>query len=234
MRILAVGAHPDDVEFGCAPVLIQDVRRGHEVKVLVLSRGEAASSGTPKEREAEARAAARLMGAAIDFPAGLPDPGGDCHIQYSPANSIFIAREIRAYRPQVVLAPLPDENQHPDHAAVGKMVRDGARIARYGGLEDLSGLEGHAIDALYFYAITQVFTREPDVVIDVSAVHAEWVAAMECHRSQMATRNYVDLVLARARAAGAAIGVEYAVGLWANDPIRLGSLGDVTLSSRYF
>ena len=50
----------------------------------------------------------------------------------------------------------------------------------------------------------------------------------------MKTRNYLDLVLSRARTLGTAIGVEYAVGLWLNDPIRVGSLGDLPLSSRYF
>jgi hypothetical protein len=50
----------------------------------------------------------------------------------------------------------------------------------------------------------------------------------------MKTRNYLDLVMSRARTLGAAVGVEYAVGLWLNDPIRVGSLGDLPLSSRYF
>jgi hypothetical protein len=50
----------------------------------------------------------------------------------------------------------------------------------------------------------------------------------------MKTRNYVDLVILRARTLGAAVGVEYAAGLWLNDPIRLESLGDIPLSSRYF
>ena len=59
MNILAVGAHPDDIEFGCAHALIQEVRKGNHVKVLVLSRGEAGSNGTPEAREGEARAAHR-------------------------------------------------------------------------------------------------------------------------------------------------------------------------------
>jgi bacillithiol biosynthesis deacetylase BshB1 len=234
MKILAVGAHPDDVEFGCAPVVIQEIRRSHEVKIIVTSRGEAASSGTPEEREQEARAAAALMGAKIEFLSYFLDRGGDCHIQYHPEGSIELAREIRSFRPEVVLAPNIDENQHPDHASVGKMVRDGARIARYGGLKELQALPKHAIGNLYYYSITQVFTEPPDVVIDVTSAHERWVAAMKCHRTQMATRDYVEMVSARARATGAAIGVEYAIGLWVNDPIRLESLGDIAQSSRHF
>lgn len=230
MKILAVGAHPDDVEFGCAPILIQEVRNGHEARILVTSKGEAASAGTPEERAQEARDAARTIGAAIQF----LEMGGDCHIQHNTANSMAIAREIRRFKPDVILAPHLGENQHPDHSAVGKNVRDAARLARFGGLEDLEELPPHPITSLYFYTITQVFVDPPQLVVDVTATREAWQAAIECHKSQMRTRNYLDLVMARARTLGAAVGVDYAAGLWLNDPIRVGSLGDLHLSSRYF
>jgi N-acetylglucosamine malate deacetylase 1 len=230
MKILAVGAHPDDVEFGCAPILIQEVRNGHEARILVTSKGEAASAGTPEERAQEARDAARVMGAAIQF----LELGGDCHIENNTANAMTLAREIRRFKPDVVLAPHLGENQHPDHAAVGKIVRDGARLARYGGLQDLEDLPPHPITSLYYYTITQVFVDPPQLAVDVSAAREAWEAAIQCHKSQMKTRNYLDLVMSRARTMGAAVGVDYAVGLWLNDPIRVGSLGDLPLSSRYF
>ena len=231
MKILAVGAHPDDVEFGCAPVLIQEVRNGHEARILVTSKGEAASAGTPEERVQEAREAARIIGAAIQF----LELGGDCHIVHNPATSLALALEIRRFKPDVILAPHLGENQHPDHSAVGKSVRDAARLARYGGLQDLEELPPHPITSLYYYTITQVVVdRPPELVIDVSAARDAWEAAIQCHTSQMKTRNYADLVISRARTLGAFIGVEYAVGLWLNDPVRLASLGDVSLSSRHF
>ena len=230
MRILAVGAHPDDVEFGCAPILIQEVRNGHEARILVTSKGEAASAGDPEQRAQEARDAARIIGAAIQF----LELGGDCHIQHTPANAMTLAREIRRFKPDVVLAPHLGENQHPDHTAVGKIVRDAARLARYGGLQDLEELAPHPITSLFYYTITQLFIGPPEVVVDVSGAREAWEAAIQCHRSQMKSRNYLDLVISRARTLGAAIGVEYAVGLWPNDPIRVGSLADLPLSSRYF
>jgi N-acetylglucosamine malate deacetylase 1 len=231
MNILAVGAHPDDVEFGCAPVLIQEIAAGHKVHILVCSKGEAASSGTPEERAGEVRDAAKVIGATADF----LDLGGDCRIESTAGSRTRMAAEIRKFQPQVVLAPLTDENQHPDHAAVGRLVRDAARLARYAGFEDLKPLPPHSIGQLYYYSITQVTTdRAPDIVIDVGPVREKWEAAIACHRSQMGTRGYRELVLARARMLGASIGVDYAAALWANDPIRLKSLADVTLTSRYF
>ena len=50
-KILAIGPHPDDVEFGCSALLIKEVKKGNKIKILVLSRGEAGTKGTPEIRE---------------------------------------------------------------------------------------------------------------------------------------------------------------------------------------
>lgn len=231
MKILAVGPHPDDVEFGCAPLLIQEIQNGHEAQILVLSKGEAGTSGTPEERASEARAAAGVIGAAIEF----LDLGGDCHLRRTPENSIALARQIRRFQPDIVLAPHLDENQHPDHSVVGAMVRDATRLARYGGLEELRAVAPHSIHNLYYYSITQSFGGPaPDIVIDVSAVEASWEAAMLCHKTQMRTKGYLHLVQSRAHALGAAIGVSAAIGLWVNDPVRVRFLSDLDQSSRNY
>jgi LmbE family N-acetylglucosaminyl deacetylase len=230
MKILAVGPHPDDVEFGCAPLLIQEVRKGNHAKILVLSKGEASTSGTPEQRVQEAREAARTIGAEIDF----LELGGDCHLRHTPEASIALARQIRLYRPDIVLAPNLDENQHPDHVATACAVRDAARLARYGGLEEIRLHPAHSIGHLYFYSITQSFGAQPDIVIDTSDVEEQWEAAMLCHQTQMKTKSYLDLVRARARFLGSAIGTQSAVGLWISDPIRVQSISDLALSSRNY
>jgi bacillithiol biosynthesis deacetylase BshB1 len=234
-RILAVGAHPDDVEFGCGAILIKEISRGHAVTVLNLTRGEAGSKGTPEERRREAEAAAAVMGARLEF----AELGGDCHLEHSPENSMTIARVLRRVRPHILLAPSPDENQHPDHARTARLVRDAARLARYGGLRDLQADPPHSIDALYFYDITGSGSGAPPpgpakIVVDISGVFAAWKAAMVCHASQMQTRNYVELLIARSRALGEEIGVEHAMAVWANDPVRLEGLTDLTGSGRRF
>lgn len=228
MNILAIGAHPDDIEFGCAHVLLLETKAGNRVKHLVLSRGEAGSSGTPASREDEARAAAKGIGAEIEF----LDFGGDCHMENTPENAIRLAAEIRKYRPAIVLAPHTDENQHPDHAISGKMTRDACRFARYSGLQDLA-LPAHSVQALYFYTITVDYGRPP-VMIDISSVVKDWEAAMACHQSQMRTRGYADLRLSAARNLGLSIGTEYAAGLFPNDPIRLAKVSDLDRSSRHY
>lgn len=234
-RILAVGAHPDDVEFGCGGILIKEVVRGNAVTVLNLSRGESASHGTAGERQREAAAAAARMGTALE----LLELDGDGRLEDHPRNALAIARAIRRLRPHVLLAPSPDENQHPDHARAGRLTRDAARLARYGGLKDLDPLPPHAIDALYFYDVTgtgagAALLHLPKVIVDVSAVFETWRAAMECHASQMRTRDYVDLQVTRSRALGAGIGVAHAMAVWASDPIRLEGLTDLGGSGRRY
>jgi N-acetylglucosamine malate deacetylase 1 len=229
MNILAIGAHPDDIEFGCAHVLIQEARRGNRVKLLVLSRGEASSHGTPESREAEAHAAAELIQAEIEF----LDFAGDCHLAPTHENAFAIAQQIREFQPAIVLAPHTGENQHPDHTVAGNLARDACRYARYGGLADLKSPAPHAVSALYYYTITQT-PSDPNIVVDISDVVVEWEAAMRCHASQMRTRSYADLRLSAARNLGLSIGVEYAAGFYANDPVRVAALSEIKLSSRHF
>jgi len=217
MNILAIGAHPDDIEFGCAPVLIQEIDRGHRVKMLVLSRGEAGSSGSPEERERESLAAAKLMGAAVEF----LDFGGDCRMEYHPANALRLAMEVRKERPGVVLAPNPEENQHPDHSVVGRLVRDACRLARYGGLDELKQFAPHPVGALLYYNITLHVGRRPDVVVDVTGAVEKWETVMRCHQTQLRAKSYLELQLTAARLLGLSAGVGYAIGLLANDPIRV-------------
>ncbi|MDO8663509.1 MAG: PIG-L family deacetylase [Candidatus Wildermuthbacteria bacterium] len=230
MKILAIGAHPDDVEFGCAPILIKEAEKGNKVKIFCLSLGEAGSAGTPKERKQEAMEASKVIGAEIAF----LDMGGDCHIEYTPVNSIKLAKIIREEKPNIILAPDTNENQHPDHSAAGKLTRDASRLARYGGLEELKSLAVHKIDQLYYYPITQFFGAKPNILIDVSQVHKKWTEAMECHKSQMKSKKYSEMISSWSRALGSAIGVEYAVGLKTNEPIRLDNVSDINLSSRNY
>jgi len=115
MNILAIGAHPDDVEFGAAPLLIKELKKGNQAKIVVCSLGEAGTSGTPQGRKKEAMDAAKVVGAEIEF----LNLGGDCHIEYNPQNGFKIAAILRKYKPNIVLAPSLMENQHPDHGRTG-------------------------------------------------------------------------------------------------------------------
>jgi len=230
-KILAIGAHPDDIEFGgAAALLIKEVQKGSQAKAVVCSLGEAGTNGTPQGRKKESINAAKIIGAEIEF----LEMGGDCHIEYKPQNSIKIAKVIRQYKPNIVLAQSLSHNQHPDHKNLTLVVRDACRLARYGGLKELKKLPVHKISALYFYGSSAEWDKKPDIVIDVTDIHSKWEKTMLAHTSQMKTRGYLNLVNSKAVALGASIGVKYAIGLWTNDPVRLDNLSDLSLSSRNY
>jgi LmbE family N-acetylglucosaminyl deacetylase len=230
--LLAFGAHPDDIEFGCGGVIARETQSGQCAHLVVCSKGESATRGTPRQRMAEARAAARLLGAGIEF----ADLGGDAHFEESLSHVLTLARLIRQHAPAVILAPTCEPNQHPDHAKLGRMVRDAARVARYGGVKELRGLPPHGVGQLLFYAVSP--GAEPSVIgrvlVDVSpeSVMTAWRAAMSAHASQMATRDYVDLQITRARLRGHEAGVGHAIALWPNDTPVFESLAPLRRAAR--
>jgi len=232
--MLVFGAHPDDIEFGCGGIVASEARAGRPVHLVVCSRGEAGSNGTPEGRTAEAMKAAKALGATL----GFIELDGDAHLEVKAAHAIKLAGIIRSVRPGVVLAPTLEPNQHPDHWRLGQMVRDATRLARYGGLAPLKTKRPHAVGQLFFYAVSP--DAEPagvhPVLIDISPkrVLAAWTKAMSAHASQLKTREYVDLQIARARVCGLRAGVGHAQPLWPNDPLVFGSLAAASRSARRF
>ena len=232
--LLAFGAHPDDIEFGCGGVIAREAAAGRAVHFVLCSRGEAGTHGTPAGRTAEAKAAARILGATVEF----LTLDGDAQLELKAAHALKLAAIIRRRRPDVVLAPTLEQNQHPDHYRLGQLVRDAARLARFGGLRPLKKLRAHAIGQLYFYAISPDAepAGQPPVLIDLSApgIVATWTKAMAAHASQLRTRNYVEFQLARARVHGMSAGLEYAQPLYPNDPLVFDSLAAVGRGARSF
>ena len=145
--LLAFGAHPDDIEFGCGGVVALETRAG---RAGALGRLLARRVGQPRHARgatrSECRAAARALGASLE----LIELDGDAHLEVKAAHAIRLAGVIRRLRPAIVLAPTPVENQHPDHSRLGRLVRDAARIARYGGVAELRELPPHAIEQLFY------------------------------------------------------------------------------------
>jgi N-acetylglucosamine malate deacetylase 1 len=232
--LLAFGAHPDDIEFGCGAVIARETQSGRKAHLVVCSRGEAGSYGTPKQRTAEAKKAAALLGATIEF----LELDGDSHLEIRAAHAIRIAAIIRRIRPGVILAPTLVENQHPDHWRLGKLVRDAARLARFGGVKELRKAAPHAIGQLFYYAVTA--DAEPrditPVLIDVSSreILRTWEAAMKAHASQVQARAYIEMQITRARLRGLRAGVEYAMALYPNDPLLFDSLAQIGCGERSF
>ena len=232
--LLAFGAHPDDIEFGCGGIIAKETRTGRTVHFVICSHGEAASHGTPKQREAEAKKSAAILGATIEF----TKLDGDAHLEVRAAHAIKLAGIIRRLQPAIVLAPSLMENQHPDHPRLGQIVRDACRLARYRGIKELRRAPPHTIEQLFYYAVTP--EAEPSnitpVFINVSAsgILKTWTAGMKAHATQVSARDYVELQLTRARLRGLRAGVGHAIALFPNDPLVFDSLAQAGWNARRF
>jgi LmbE family N-acetylglucosaminyl deacetylase len=232
--LLAFGAHPDDIEFGCGGVIAGETRASRTSHFVICSRGESATHGTPAGRVREAEKSAGILGATVEF----IELNGDAHLECAVAHTIKLAGIIRRVRPAIVLAPSLVGNQHPDHPRLGSLVRDAARLARYGGVKELRRWPSHGIGQLFYYAITP--DAEPadisPVLIDISdsPVLKMWTDSMAAHASQTSARSYMELQMTRARLNGLRCGVGHAMALFPSDPPLVDSLAVLGRGARGF
>ena len=176
LDILAVGAHPDDVELHVGGTLARMAALGYAVGVVDLTRGELGTRGTPSIRAREAAKAAMILGLTVRENLGLPD--GDVLI--TPETRLAVIRALRKHRPMIVMAPHWDE-AHPDHANAGRLV---AEAAHHAGLAKIkTGQERFRPKALLYYMLPP-YVR-PTFIVDVSAHIEQREMAIRAHQSQL-------------------------------------------------
>jgi N-acetylglucosamine malate deacetylase 1 len=221
--ILAFGAHPDDAEIGCGGLLLKLKDRGYRTGMVHLTVGEMGSRGTPAIRRQELMAAAKMLG--LDYIEALDFQ--DCRIVDDVESRLKIASIVRQQRPTIVLAPYWDGPPgrgvgHTDHLTTGYLVSHGVNFAHLRALP-LEG-EPHSVANIFYF----LFPREtpPSFVVDISDYIEPWIEVLKCHHSQFynpETERYdfVDTLVAVARARGISIGARYAQGFIATEPLKV-------------
>lgn len=221
--VLAIGAHPDDVELGVGGLVCKLCQAGYRVVIVDLTEGELASRGTVAERRTEAENAAAILGVAERENVGLPDGG----LVNTPEQRRILARFIRKYRPQVLLAPMKDD-RHPDHHAAHFLAQDANYFAGVAGVD--AGHSPYRVPHVYYYRVYGD-SSSPQFVIDVSAQMEKKLEALRAYRSQfhnpdyqgeptyVASPEFWESIQARAASLGARIGVACAEGLHIDTPV---------------
>ena len=182
LDVLAIGAHPDDVELACGGTLALLAARGRRVGILHLTRGEAGTRGTAQQRLAEAERAAAALGAAcVEF---LDCGDGGLRIGEAEENSLIAV--LRRLRPELVLGPAPTD-RHPDHGRAHRLVAAAcfyAGLARRGGLAWRDGAGSpHRPAAVFSYMQHDPFP--PSFIVDVTASWEAKLAALDAYSSQL-------------------------------------------------
>ncbi len=173
--VLAIGAHPDDVDMICGGTVSKLAARGKSVVVLDLTRGEMGSRGTPESRAEEARRAAEVLGAQERISLDL----GDGRLEDSMENRRQLIEVVRQLRPTLILAHYWDD-LHPDHSAAGQLVRGimyPMGFANY----PAAGEPYRPNEVLFFMAHT---TFDPSFIVDIDGFHDKKMEAVRCFTSQ--------------------------------------------------
>ncbi len=212
LHVLAIAAHPDDVEQTCGGTLIRMAEKGYCTAILDLTAGEAGTRGSIEERAAEAAQAAEIMLVPERHNAGLPD----ARLQNTFAAKLRIAAKIRELRPQVVILPYW-QARHPDHYRCSELGYEACFLAGLRKIE-LEGEPHRPRKILYASIYADV---KPSFVVDISAQFERRLQALLCYRSQYADRvgeagllfpseeDVAERIRAAARAYGMAIDARY-------------------------
>ena len=230
LDVLAIGAHPDDVELGCGGTLALLARHGRRVGILHLTQGERGTRGTPAGRRAEAERAAAALGAAelafLDC--------GDGAFGTGEAEEDALIAVLRRHRPDLVLGPAPAD-RHPDHGRAHQLAE---AACFYAGLANRAPDRGAPFRPAAVFSYMQHDPFAPSFVVDVTAVWEAKIEALAAYRSQLfqpgkadggatlpitkvASREFRLAVDGRARHFGALIGAELGEPFWSRLPIAV-------------
>jgi bacillithiol biosynthesis deacetylase BshB1 len=225
LDVLAIGAHPDDVELGCGGTILRLTDAGRRVGVLDLTRGEKGSRGTAKTRAAEAKKAAKFAGLALRETLSFPDTELEPTMELRKA----IVAALRRHRPTIVLAPTPDD-LHPDHAAAARAVRESIYPA---GMKNFDA-EGEPFRPTRVFHYFMHDEMPHAVVVDVTSVWERRLALAKCFASQLHAKSregefktlisrpdFFARVEARARVWGRRAGVEFGEPLAPVSPLAV-------------
>ena len=220
LDILAFGAHPDDIELGCAGTLLVEKLNDKKLGIIDLTRGELGTRGTAEIREQEAADGAKILG--VDVRENLEFADG--FFMNDETHQRRIIQIIRKYQPEVILCNAP-EDRHPDHGKASQLVQDALFLSGLRKIETYDGTELQKVwRPTYLFNYIQDRYLKPDFVIDISAVMEQKIASIRAYKTQfdnadtnepqtyISTPDFLDSIIYRAKMFGKMIGVQYAEG----------------------
>ena len=236
--ILAIGAHPDDVELGCGGTLAKLISEGKKVAIIDLTEGELGTRGTAETRKEEAANAAKILEVSARENLKMKDG----FLQNSEKYQLRIIKMIRKYQPEIVFANAIDD-RHPDHAKAAKLASDACFLS---GLIKIKTLDDGG-NLQTFWRPKQVFhyiqwkNITPDFVIDISDFIDKKIEACLAYKTQfydpssnepmtpIATKDFLESLTYRAQDLGRLSGVTYAEGFTVEKTLALKNFDGIIL-----
>jgi len=220
LDILAIGAHPDDVELGCSATVAKEISLGKKVGILDLTRGELGTRGSAEIRDREAAAAAKILGVAVRKNLAFADG----FFVNDKEHQLEIIKIIRKYQPEIVLCNAIDD-RHIDHGKGSKLTSDACFLSGLRRIEtSLDGEQQKEWRPKQVYHYIQWKDLKPDFVVDVSGFIDKKMEAVQAYSSQfydpsnkepispITSKNFLDSIRYRAQDLGRLVGVDAAEG----------------------
>lgn len=218
--ILAIGAHPDDIELSASGTIMHQIALGKTVAIVDLTEGELGSRGTAETRYKEAAAASEIMGISDRVNLNL----GDGFFELNKENKLRIIEQIRRFQPEVVLVNAYSD-RHPDHGRAATLAKDACFLSGLLKIETtLEGVEQEKWRPKAVYGYIQDHHLKPDFIVDISAYVERKLAAIQAYETQfyqpgkegpktpISGKDFIDFLKGRWAQFGRTIGVDYAEG----------------------
>ncbi len=235
LDILAIGAHPDDIELGCGATIAKEISNGKKVGIIDLTRGELGTRGTAETRDTEAEDARKILGVAVRENLSFADG----FFVNDKKHQLEIIKMIRKYQPDIVLCNAIGD-RHIDHGKGSKLVSDACFLSGLIKIEtELENVIQNPWRPKHVYHYIQWKHIEPDFVVDVSGFMDKKMGAVLAYKTQffdanskepetpISSKNFTDSIEYRARDLGRLIGVEYGEGFTVERYVAVNSLYDL-------
>lgn len=235
LDILAIGAHPDDVELSCSGTIAKEIAAGKKVGILDLTRGELGTRGSAEIRDKEAAAAAKILGVSIRENLAFADG----FFTNDKKHQLKIIEVIRKYQPDIVLCNAVDD-RHIDHPKGSKLASDACFLSGLRKIEtELNGVPQKEWRPKQVYHYIQWKNIEPDFVVDISDFIDIKEKSVLAYSSQfynpdsneppspITSKNFIESVQYRAKDLGRIVGVDYAEGFTSERYICVKKISDL-------
>jgi len=222
--VLAIGAHPDDIELCCAGMLLRLQAQGYKVGIVDMTRGEKGTRGSAEQREREAAAALTILG--FEFRENLNL--GDQHLQDTHERRVKVVETIRRHKPKLVMTHFPLD-RHPDHEGGGTLVKQAMFLSGAANFE----AEGEIHNPKRLIYWISRWTLDPTFLVDISEFWEKKLEAARCFGSQfhnpestepptyISSEQFWDDFIARHRFFGSQIGTKYAEGYIVREKLKV-------------
>lgn len=235
LDILAFGAHPDDVELGCAGTLAKEIAYGKKAGIIDLTRGELGTRGSVAIRNQEAADAAKILGISVRENLDMRDG----FFVNDETHQLKVIQAIRKYKPEIVICNAVND-RHIDHGKGSKLVSDSCFLSGLVKIETFYENQKQEVwrpKLVYHYI--QWNNCIPDFVVDISGFNEKRVEAILAYKSQfynpestepqtlITSKTFLESLNYRPKDFGRLIGTDFAEGFTVERYLGVNSLSDL-------